>query len=448
MKSQDRDELRGAPTAGDPYVPERGNGGYRVTRYELDLTYRMSANRLSATARLSAVATQAINRFTLDLVGLKASKVTVNGRRAAKFSQRGGKLHLSVDSIVPAGAVLAIEVQYGGNPGPLRGPWGEVGWEELTDGVIVASQPDGASSWFPCNDHPSDKASFRIAVTTDSPYQVLANGSLTSKRAKASQTTWVYEQDEPMACYLATVQIGQYEWMSLPQAGVAQRVVVPTKQRASAAHDFGRQPAMMALFERLFGPYPFPAYTVVVTADPLEIPVEAQGISIFGANHVDGRRGWERLVAHELSHQWFGNSLTVRSWQHIWLNEGFACYAEWLWSESSGGASVATLAQRARTTLAAAPANLLLADPGPELMFDDRLYQRGALTVHAVRGALGDEAFFALLREWSHRYRHSTVGTEDFIALAGTYTDVSLRKLFTEWLDQTELPEQACTSSS
>ncbi|WP_241249688.1 M1 family metallopeptidase [Rhodococcus sp. X156] len=440
MKSRDAVQLEGSASVGDPYVPERGNGGYSVTRYELDLDYRVASNRLSGRARLSAVTTQSLKRFSLDLAGLTVSKVSVNGTKATKFAQRDDKLYVSVATPLPVGATLTVDVHYTGAPTPVTGPWGEVGWEELTDGVIVASQPDGARSWFPCDDHPSAKASFRTTITTDSPYTVFANGTLTSQRTRSSRTTWVFEQPEPMACYLATVQVGQYESTTLTESGVVQRVLAPSALRSAVAHDFARQPQMMALFERLFGPYPFAAYTVVVTGDPLEIPVEAQGASIFGANHVDGGRGWERLVAHELAHQWFGNSLTVRGWQHIWLNEGFACYAEWLWSEECGGPTAARLAEQARTQLARLPQDLLLADPQPERMFDDRLYKRGALLLHALRGTLGDEAFFALLREWTTRYRYLTVTTHDFIDLAGAHAGQPLRELFTAWLDQPKLP--------
>ena len=432
----------GGASADDRYVPSHGNSGYRVESYELDLDYRVSSNRLSGKATIAAVATQDLSRFTLDLAGLRVSKVSVNGRRPQRFVHRTGKLHITPAATVMGGAGFTVEVQYAGNPKPDDSPWGELGWEELTEGVIVASQPSGASTWFPCNDHPGDKAHYRITVTTDSPYHVVANGLLVSRRVKASRTTWVFDQAAPMATYLATVQIGRYDVVELASSPVTSRGVLPAGKIPEFRTDFGRQQDMMTLFCRLFGPYPFVEYTVVVTDDPLEIPLEAQGISVFGSNHVDGRRGSERLVAHELAHQWFGNSLTPANWQHIWLNEGFACYAEWLWSEESRGLTADQQASKAYTRLKGLPQDLLLSDPGPELMFDDRLYKRGAITLHALRKHLGDDAFFELLRTWARTYRHGSVATADFIALATTFTpdQEALRQLFAAWLDSYELP--------
>ncbi|OBI98455.1 M1 family metallopeptidase [Mycobacterium asiaticum] len=426
----------------DPYLPQNGNFGYTVSRYELDLEYRVASNRLSGTATITAVTVTELTDFTLDLSSaLSVSKVSVNGKRASRFSCRAGKLRITLPAKLATGAAMSIVVRYGGTPKPLRTLWGDVGFEELSDGALVAGQPNGAASWFPCDDHPSAKAAFRIRISTESAYRVVANGKLMSRRARASQTVWIYEQPEPTSTYLITLQIGVYETARLSRTPITMRAALPERLRAEFDHDFARQPDMVKLFIDLFGPYPLAdGYTVVVTDDELDIPLEAQGISIFGANHCDGTRDSERLIAHELAHQWFGNSVTARRWRDIWLHEGFACYAEWLWSEHSGGPDADELAHRYHHELAQQPQDLLLTDPGPRHMFDDRVYKRGALTLHALRRRLGDEKFFALLRDWTARYRHATAVTDDFTGLAANYADDSLRPLWEAWLYSTDVP--------
>jgi aminopeptidase N len=426
----------------DPYLPHNGNFGYRVSRYELELEYKVAINRLSGTATITAVTLAELRTFTLDLSSaLSVTKVSVNGGRPAAFNSSGGKLSIALSSALPAGAAMTIVVRYGGTPRPIRSLWGDVGFEELTEGVLVAGQPNGAASWFPCDDHPSSKASYRIAISTENPYRAIANGELTSRRTRAAMTTWTYELAEPTSTYLITLQIGVYESHRLQKSPVLIEAALPSRLKRNFDHDFGRQPQMMKLFTKRFGPYPLSAgYTVVVTDDDLEIPLEAQGISIFGANHCNGNRDSERLIAHELAHQWFGNSVTARRWRDIWLHEGFACYAEWLWSEESGGQTADEWARHYYERLADSPHDLLLSDPGPRDMFDDRVYKRGALTLHVLRGVIGDDNFFALLRDWTKRHRHSTAVTDDFTGLAANYADVSLRPLFDAWLYSKDVP--------
>jgi aminopeptidase len=330
-------------------------------------------------------------------------------------------------------------VRYAGRPHPLEGEWGDIGWEELTDGLIVAGQPNGAPSWFPCNDRPDDKASYTFSITADSAYHVVANGIPTGQRDHGGRTTWYYEQDEPMATYLATVQIGRYETSVISDSRVPQIAIAPARLRDGIDVEFSRQPAMMEVFEDLFGPYPFAAYTVVVTDDDLEIPLEAQGLSVFGANHVDGKGTWQRLIAHELAHQWFGNSLTIARWRDVWLHEGFACYSEWLWSEHSGGPSADRHARDHWKRLSTLPQDLVIADPGPALMFDDRLYKRGALTLHALRLHLGDDGFFAMLRSWVAYHRYGSVTTEDFIEHA-MHRGSGVLAILNRWLWHQALP--------
>jgi len=429
----------GAGRPADPYLPGHGNSGYRVRHYDLDLDYRVVSNRLAGRASITAVAEQPLPRFSLDFGRLRIQDVRVDGH-PAKFTHRPDKLQVRPVRPIGAGDAFRVDVRYAGKPVPITGRWGDLGWDELTDGVLVASQPNGSPSWFPCDDRPGAKASFRVAVTTSPAYTVLVTGDLVSRRRGAGSSTWVYERQEPTSPYLMSVQIGRYELMDLAAGGVPQRAAVPPALRAGVAHDFGRHGEIMSALQRLLGPYPFREYVVVVTDDELDDPVEAQGMAVFGRNHVDGRRTHERLVVHELAHQWFGNSLTVADWRHIWLNEGFATYAEWLWSGVCGEAPADALAARWHAWVAARPRDVVVADPGVGRMFDPLVYKRGALAVHALRKAVGDESFFALLRAWVAEHEHATVTTEQFRAHAQRFSPEPLDGLFAAWLDSRALP--------
>jgi aminopeptidase N len=430
--------------AADEYLPGHGDPGFSVRHYDLDLRYAVATNRLDGDATLSVVTEVRTRRLVLDLAHLEVAKVRVTGAQVGRFARRSDRLIVDLREQVPAGTSLTVAVRYSGHPRPLVDKrLGDAGWEELTDGVIVAGQPHGSPTWFPCNDRPDDKASYRIAVTTDSGYAVVSNGELLEHRVRGSSETWVYRQDEPMATYLATVQIGRYtEWPSPePASGVPIRIAAPDDLEDDAfAAAFGRQHEMMDVFVDLFGPYPFPGYAVVVTGDDLEIPLESQSLSTFGRNLVRGDWDAVRLVAHELAHQWFGNAVTVARWQDIWLHEGFACYAEWLWSERSGGEPASEHARRHWERLAGLDQDVVLADPGPDLMFDDRVYKRGALTLHALRVAVGDEAFFGMLRSWVADHAGGSVTTEHFLRYAAERTGADARALLTPWLFEAELP--------
>ena len=427
----------------DPYFPDNGDPRYRVHRYELTLDYRPGPNRLAGTARLNAIAGRApLTEFQLNLADFRIGRIRVDGR-APHYVHRGGRLRIRPQKPVRAGAAFTVEVHWSGNPKPVSSPWGEIGWEELEDGALVASQPVGAPSWYPCNDRPADKASYHISVTTPSTYSVVAGWRLLTRTTKASTTTWVYEQPAPTSSYLVGLSIGRYQTVLLGDAGdagVPQYGHVPARLLPQFSRDFARQPAMMELFQELFGPYPFGEYAVVVTEEELDVPVEAQGLSLFGANHVDGARGSERLVAHELAHQWFGNSVSVADWRHIWLNEGFAKYAEWLWSERSGGSTAAQLAAVAHRKLSLLPQDLRLSDPGRKRMFDDRLYERGGLVLHALRCAMGEEAFHRMLRGWAGVHRGGVVTTGAFTTHVARFASRPLDDVFTAWVEEAALP--------
>lgn len=437
----------------DPYSPTHGNSSITVSAYDLTLDYDVGPNRLRGLAVLSGIVRgdttekDGLGVLSLDLFSpLKVEEIELRSGDGApvtvsSFRQRRGKLDIVPGWKLAGGQEFQLSVRYRGKPRPVDGLWGDVGWEELTDGVLVAGQPNGAPSWFPCNDLVSDKARYRFSVSVEAGYRVVCNGVLTSRERRDARETWVFEQSEPMSTYLAAVHIGRYEHLDLP-GDVPQSVAVPRALAGRAQAALARQDEMMRLFTARFGPYPFGRYTVVIADDPLEIPLEAQSVSVFGRNHLSAGAGNESLVAHELAHQWFGNSVTAGGWCDIWLHEGFATYAEWLWAEAGGG-SIGRRAREEFAWLRQQRQDLSLADPGPAAMFDDRVYRRGALALHSLRCSAGDNLFFSLLQEWTRKYRHGCAGTRDFLDLADKAyapAGVSASDLLAPWLYEQAVP--------
>ncbi len=234
-----------SPVTADGYLPGHGDLSFDVAHYDLTLDYKLEGNQLTAKARIDAVAREDLTEFTLDLDSLRATKVSIAGFGVAKYTSHRGKLVVTPKATIEAGQEFSVQVSYGGNPRPAQSKAGEAGWEELADGVIVAGQPGGAPSWFPCNDRPSSKATYRISVTAPSDYHVVANGRLDRRRRKASATTWVYEETAPMAPYLATVQIGTVRRHALAETPVPQRAVAPKALEPRLPDAFGRQREML-----------------------------------------------------------------------------------------------------------------------------------------------------------------------------------------------------------
>ncbi|MGZ0713053.1 M1 family metallopeptidase (plasmid) [Coraliomargarita sp. W4R53] len=424
------------------YTPHSGDPSYRVESYDLDITYRVRTNRLDGRAVVNAVAIAETSSIALDLIGLRATKVRADGDRRTSFKQGPRKLRVALPRRMQQGERFSVEVTYGGAPAPRSTRWGTLGFEELEDGALVASQPVGASTWFPCNDRPDDRALYTITIATDADYVAVATGVPVSTERRGQLIARTFTSRVPTASYLAAVHIGHYETRTLPiSAGdpqVAVTAVYPPALRSAVDLAFTPVRGVLELFERLFGPYPQDSCTLVVTPDELEIPLEAQGMAVFGSNHLDAVS--ERLIAHELAHQWFGNSVGVGDWRDIWLNEGFACYAEWLWSEASGGPSADEKVRHYYARLAASAQDVVLADPGPALMFDDRVYKRGAVALHALRRATDDDSFFAMLRGWVAAYAEQTVTTTDFRRHVVAMLGDEANELLTPWLESPKLP--------
>jgi aminopeptidase N len=434
-----RDFEPGAAGIGDPYFPTYGNGGYDVAGYDLKLRYDPKSDELAGTATITATATQDLSRFDLDLAHLDARAVTVDGQ-PAKNAAKGNELVVTPKAGIPSRTPFTVVVTYGGKPKPLENKaLGVGGWLRTEDGGFALGQPESASTWFPVNDHPADKATFKLAMTVPDGLEVLGNGVPGARRSAGGWTTWTWNEGAPMASYLATVVIGQFRVQTTTHNGKPMVTAIPTSLPADgpAAKSIARTGEIADFLATHFGPYPFDAYGGVVLDDQrVNYALETQSRPVYGNTFFRGGPN-STVIAHEVAHQWFGDSVSVARWQDIWLNEGFATYAEWLWQEHERGTGVQESFDRqfARFDWKVPPAN-----PGAAGIFGAAVYQRGAMTLHALRRAIGDEAFFALLKSWPAEHRDGNVSTKDFIAAAERASGKDLDELFQTWLFGTAEP--------
>lgn len=634
----------GAPGLGDPYFPLDGNGGYDVDEYVLDLSYDPVTDVLGGTATIVAKATQDLSAFNLDLDGLTVRGVRVNDR-SAQFTRDAGELTVTPQRGIRDNSRFTTEVRYDGVPETLTDLFGQSGFFHTDDGSLVIGQPHVAATWFPVNDHPLDKASYTFRISVPEGLEVVANGRLVDNRTRDGLTTWTWEAREPMASYLATASVGQWDfseyqvgrinyldaldpdlfdpvaeprtgtnfvwsqaadnsykrltrtiavpaggaqlsfwlardtepnwdftfveartagaedWTTLPDANghtsavtgfscprwhiqhpflthyqtgdsaggcmaagssgvwraasgasdgweqwtadlagfagtnvevsisyvsddVTQNpgvfvddVVVSTGEGSTSFEDdgdtldgwtvpgqptgspgnvndwivtaepppgigenvrasFDRQPEIIEFLEGYFGRYPFrDAGGTVDDLRGLGFALENQTRPIYSMDFFHDRLQGDAVVVHELAHQWVGDSVSVQAWQHIWLNEGFATFAEWLWSENED----LQTAQASFDSFASIPADhpfwsVRIGDPGPNAIFSYAVYARGAMTLHALRQAVGDEDFFSILREWPQLNAGGSVTTDGFITLAEKISGQELNPLFDVWL--------------
>ncbi|MCK7627323.1 M1 family metallopeptidase [Streptomyces sp. RS10V-4] len=419
---------------GDPLFPELGNAGYRVSHYGLDLAYDVARRHLDGTAAITARAGQDLRTFQLDLQGMTVTGVRVDGRDAG-FSRTGHKLVVRPAGRIGKGDTFRTTVSYRGTPQEMTDADGaREGWVPTADGAFVSGEPAGSMTWFPGNNHPSDKAAYDFRITVPERYTAIANGELRSKRTAGGRTTYAWHSAEPMASYLATATIGTFDVQeSRTPQGLPLYVAVDPQEAKAAKEPLSRLPEILAWGTELFGPYPFSSAGAIVDHTPPRIDwvaLETQTKPVYaGAPDT-------ATVVHETAHQWFGDSVTPKTWRDTWLNEGFATYAEWLWEEREGGRTP----QEQFDALYDSDEDQARWDfpPGEPESAEDvtgtPVYERGAMVLQQLRNAVGDKAFFAILKEWPAKFRHANADSGDFIAFCQDRTDEDLTDLFDDWL--------------
>jgi aminopeptidase N len=371
---------------------------------------------------------------------MEVRAVTVDGSPAGhKRTER--ELLVTPDAAIASGDDFIAVITYRGAPTPISEGTElfELGWQ--TDGreAYVVSEPSGASTFFPVNDHPTDKARYTFRVTAPEDQVVAANGLLESRdEVGHGMVAWTYEAPDQMAGYLVQIAIGDYELVDGGEAaGVPIRHAFHRAHAASAPAAVASTPRMLEVLTEIYGPYPFDTYGVLVVDEALGFALETQTLTIIGADIAGLGSDADPILVHELAHQWVGDTVSPATWQDIWLNEGFATYAEWLYAERTGGASAADEARRANGL---PDLDIPPGDPGSEELFARSVYLRGGQTLQALRERIGDAAFFEVLRRWVDEHRDDTASTADFVALSEQVAGQQLDDLFDAWLYATTAP--------
>ncbi|SDH22064.1 Peptidase family M1 [Sinosporangium album] len=425
-------EAVGAPGIGDPDFPADGNGGYDVSHYSLKLSYTPANKHLAGVAAISATALHDLVRFNLDLSGLHVDGVLIDGE-PAEFQRSGSELVVKPPRRIGKGEKFTTRVTYSGTPKPVRDSsnLGIYGFVPTSDGAFVVCEPNGAKTWFPSNDHPSDKATFDFELTVPEGLTALANGELVGGPVTAEgKTTFLWRERHPMVTYLATMTLGEFATRTgTTDRGLPNFAATAPRFDGQLDRVFRLSGEITDYWSTIFGPYPFSSTGGVIDDFHTGYALENQTKPMYGGFIPD-----ESIIAHELAHQWFGNSVSIKRWKDLWLNEGFATYAEWLWSEHRG---LLTAEQIFTGRLSMVDSPVWSYPPGrakPDDLFHESVYNRGAMALHALRQRIGDAAFFTLLRTWvrDHAYGHAT--TDDFVALAERLSGKNLDRLFDTWL--------------
>ncbi|MGW1138145.1 M1 family metallopeptidase [Streptomyces zhihengii] len=440
------------PTAlgiGDRLFPELGNPGYDVIAYDIALAYRGANDRpLDAVTTIDAVAGSRLERVNLDFTHGTVRSVRVNGR-PAEFASAGEDLVVEPAEAPAAGSRMRITVDHTSDP---RGPVSAGGWVRTGDGLVMANQADAAHRVFPCNDHPADKAYFTFRVSAPKDTTVVANGRRVSRTVQGTESAWVYRTGQPMATELAQVAIGRSAVVERRGPhGLPIRDVVPAADRAALEPWLAKTPGQVQWMERKVGRYPFETYGVLVADADTGFELETQTLSLFERSLFTDSAypDWyvDSVMVHELAHQWFGNSVSPRTWSDLWLNEGHATWYEALYAEERAGQPLVDRMRQAYRlsdgwrAAGGPPAAPAPPAPGEKLgLFRPVVYDGSALVLYALRRTIGASAFERLEREWVAVHKDGTAGTADFTALASRVAGRDLDAFFDGWLRGTTTP--------
>lgn len=428
----------GAAGAGNEYYPKDGNGGYDALDYAISLRYAPADKGIEAEATVTAKATNRLSSFNLDLRGLTIESVSVNGK-PAKF-QRSGEFELVITPAqpLPRGKKFRAHVAYHGVPRSGSGEVGANGWNRDSSGAMyVLGEPHSASFWYPVNGTPKDKATFHLDATVPREWSAISIGKLTDKTTQDGWTTWHWDESTQVAPYLTTLAVDRFtiERGELPDGTPVLSAYAPgAKDMRSKGSRVGE---VIAFLQSRFGPYPQSAAGGIYLDEQIGFSLETQTRPSYTSDVDMG------VIVHELAHQWYGDSVTVRSWADVCLNECFASYATWMWAAHERGADLdatyRSAIEKFRGDNEFWAGKLYDMGPGNEFT---AVYSKGLLAIHALRNRIGDDAFREMLREWPATHKNGHGDWPEFERFVMDRTGEDLRSFFDAWFHGTTIPDR------
>ena len=442
--------LSRSTSAGDRRYPRLGSADIDVEQYDVALAYDAAEVSLTGRITVSGRFVNATDQIALDTAGPQVTGVTGDDG-ALTFTQADDELIVTLDAARPAGATFAVSVDFTSTV-PMSGNFFQrAGLFRNVDGpgVWSVNEPDGTSTWLPVNDHPTDKAAWRFAVTVPEGLSAISNGGFegTVRVDATGSSTWTWNQREPMASYLVLLLIGAYE----PSEGGRSTTGVEL-DNAAEPKDAGDLTAyadvvdrQLSFFTDQFGTYPFDRYGIALADSASGLAMETQGLPLFSQDDLDGSLGYLQhlFLAHELAHQWFGDAVSPAQWDDIWLNEGWATYAEWMWLDHEGLDTLDGMAERALAQSARGGGPV----SRPDELFGGVAYDGGGTVLHALRLTIGDDAFFTGAGAWVTDHMDSAASTDDFQATMEAASGRDLDDFFATWVHAPDRPDTFPTDS-
>jgi hypothetical protein len=417
--------------------------GFDVQKYEITISAPQSTTTITGNVLATVLAEQALTSLSYNLTSnFTVTSVLVNGSPAS-FTHSNHIININLN--IPAGQTFSTQVFYNGIP-TLTPDAYHIGWIRTDSSIFTISDPDAARYWWPCYDHPWDKAIVDLHITMRSDWKVASNGirtGIVDNGNGTSTTHWIGQH--PMTTYLVCVTAANYVEIDQTAGDIPIQSFVRQNQYSNAMVDFANLPEILNYFSQVFGPYPFEKYGQAVATISTYGAMEHQTMTTLGSFIITGNGTYELIIAHELAHQWYGNAVSFLTFKDVWLSEGFATYSEHLWTDKKSGW------QAAANYVGSAYHQYYLnweAGAGPQVIYNPSYmnyfappsYEKAASVLHMLRLKIGEANFFQLLNQWFTTYMHGNAITSEFQAMAEQISGQDLDQFFNQWIYQSGIP--------